>query len=66
MKHIKNYLHILEEGIHSLDLTRLLQIENIIFNKIKQNKKIQKFGWKTKVSLDEGIKRTSHWLKKNN
>ena len=40
MKHIKNYLHILKEGIHSLDLPRLLQIEDIIFNKIKQNKKI--------------------------
>ena len=40
MKHIKNYLHILKEGINSLDLPRLLQIEDIIFNKIKQNKKI--------------------------
>ena len=40
MKHIKNYLHILKEGIHNLDLSRLLQIEDIIFNKIKQNKKI--------------------------
>ena len=40
MKHIKNYLHILKEGIHNLDLSRLLQIEDIIFNKIKKNKKI--------------------------
>ena len=40
MKHIKNYFHILKEGINSLDLPRLLQIEDIIFNKIKQNKKI--------------------------
>ena len=40
MKHIKNYLKILKNGVNTLDVAKLQKIENIIFNKIKQNKKI--------------------------
>jgi len=40
MKHIKNYLNILKNVVNTLDIARLQKIENIIFNKIKQNKKI--------------------------
>ena len=29
-------------------------------------KKIEKFGWKTKISLDEGIKKTGIWIIENN
>ena len=31
-----------------------------------QTKKIEKFGWKSKVSLEEGIKKTGNWLRENN
>jgi dTDP-glucose 4,6-dehydratase len=34
------------------------------FYKLK-TKKIEKFGWKAKVTLDDGIRRTGAWLKKN-
>lgn len=40
MKHIKNYLDILKNGINNLDLSKLSKIENIIFKKINDNKKI--------------------------
>ena len=40
MKHIKNYLTILREGINTLDIGKLERIEDVIFKKIKQNKKI--------------------------
>jgi len=40
MKHIKNYLKILKNGVNTLDIAKLQKIENIIFSKIKQNKKI--------------------------
>ena len=40
MKHIKNYLSTLKKGINALDFIKLQKIEEIIFNKIKKNKKI--------------------------
>ncbi len=40
MEHIKNYLKILKNGVDTLNITKLQKIENIIFSKIKQNKKI--------------------------
>ena len=40
MKNIKNYLEILKKGIDTLDIKKLKKIENIIFDKIKKNKKI--------------------------
>ena len=40
MKNYKNYLSYLKNGIDKLDLSKLQRIENIIFNKIKKNKKI--------------------------
>ena len=40
MKHIKNYLSTLKKGINALDVIKLQKIEEIIFNKIKKNKKI--------------------------
>ena len=40
MKNIKNYLEILKKGIDTLDIKKLIKIENIIFDKIKKNKKI--------------------------
>jgi len=40
MKHIKNYLQILKNGVDTLNITKLQKMENIIFSKIKQNKKI--------------------------
>ena len=40
MKNIKNYLKILKNGIDTLDISKLNKIENIIFEKIKKNKKI--------------------------
>ncbi len=40
MKHIKNYLSTLKKGINALDIIKLQKIEEIIFNKIKKNKKI--------------------------
>ncbi len=40
MKNYKNYLSYLKNGIDKLDLSKLQKIENIIFNKIKKNKKI--------------------------
>tara|TARA_B100001057_G_C22871767_1_gene959317 strand:+ start:17264 stop:17851 length:588 start_codon:yes stop_codon:yes gene_type:complete len=40
MKHIKNYLNILKKGVDTIDINKLYKIENIIFDKIKQNKKI--------------------------
>ena len=39
MKHIKNYLSTLKKGINALDVIKLQKIEEIIFNKIKKNKK---------------------------
>ena len=39
-KNYKNYLYYLKNGIDKLDLSKLQKIENIIFNKIKKNKKI--------------------------
>ena len=40
MKKFKNYLSNLKNVIDKLDLLKLQKIENIIFNKIKENKKI--------------------------
>ena len=40
MKNIKSYIYNLEAGIKKLDLIKLQKIENIIFKKIKENKKI--------------------------
>ena len=43
MKNFKNYLSFLKIGIEKLDLLKLQKIENIIFKKIRENKKI--FVW---------------------
>tara|TARA_Y100000816_G_scaffold182944_1_gene132494 strand:+ start:130 stop:714 length:585 start_codon:yes stop_codon:yes gene_type:complete len=40
MNNIKNYIKILKSGVNTLDIEKLSKIENIIFNKIKDNKKI--------------------------
>ncbi len=40
MQNIKNYLKILKNGIDTLDILKLNKIENILFEKIKKNKKI--------------------------
>ena len=40
MNNIKNYIKILKTGVNTLDIEKLSKIENIIFNKIKDNKKI--------------------------
>ncbi len=40
MNNIKNYINILKSGINTLDIEKLSKIENIIFKKIKDNKKI--------------------------
>ena len=40
MKKFENYLSNLKNVIDKLDLLKLQKIENIIFNKIKENKKI--------------------------
>jgi len=40
MRNIKNYLKILKNGIDTLDISKLTKIENIIYDKIKKNKKI--------------------------
>ncbi|MDB4594779.1 SIS domain-containing protein [Candidatus Pelagibacter sp.] len=40
MKNLKNYLKYLRSGIDKLDLIKLQKIENIIFKKIIENKKI--------------------------
>ena len=40
MKNINNYLSYLKDGIKNLDLLKLQKIEDIIFKKIKENKKI--------------------------
>ena len=40
MNNIKNYIKILKSGVNTLDIEKLSKIENIIFNKIKENKKI--------------------------
>ena len=40
MKNYKNYLSYLKKGIDKIDLIKIQKIENIIFNKLKKNKKI--------------------------
>ena len=40
MKHLKNYLNNIKITADNLNITKLLKIENIIFKKIKNNKKI--------------------------
>ena len=40
MNNIKKYIKILKSGVNTLDTEKLSKIENIIFNKIKDNKKI--------------------------
>ena len=40
MKNIKNYINNLKISIEKIDLLKLQKIENIIFKKIKENKKI--------------------------
>ena len=40
MINYKNYLSYLKKGIDKIDLIKLQKIENIIFNKLKKNKKI--------------------------
>ena len=40
MNNLKNYLNYLKIGIDKLDLLKLQKIENIIFKKIRENKKI--------------------------
>ena len=40
MNHIKNYLGTLKKGINDFDVIKLQKIEEIIFDKIKKNKKI--------------------------
>jgi phosphoheptose isomerase len=40
MKNIKSYIYSLEAGIKKLDLLKLKKIEDIIFKKIKEDKKI--------------------------
>ncbi len=40
MKHLKNYLKNIKITADNLDITKLVKIENIIFNKIKNNNKI--------------------------
>ena len=40
MKNLRNYLNYLKIGIEKLDLQKLQRIENIIFKKIRENKKI--------------------------
>ena len=40
MQNIKNYLKTLKNGIGTLDISKLSKIEDIIFDKIKKNKKI--------------------------
>ena len=40
MKNLKNYLDYLKIGIEKLDLQKLQRIEDIIFKKIRENKKI--------------------------
>tara|TARA_B100001057_G_scaffold302056_1_gene302263 strand:- start:4707 stop:4901 length:195 start_codon:yes stop_codon:yes gene_type:complete len=39
MNNLKNYLNYLKIGIDKLDLLKLQKIENIIFKKIRENKK---------------------------
>ena len=40
MKHINNYLNKIKKGIENLDINKLKKIEDKIFTKIKENKKI--------------------------
>tara|TARA_B100000886_G_C20418864_1_gene490520 strand:- start:337 stop:924 length:588 start_codon:yes stop_codon:yes gene_type:complete len=40
VKHLKNYLKNIKITADNLDITKLVKIENIIFNKIKNNNKI--------------------------
>jgi len=56
--------------IYKYDYSKLIKETKDRIGKDKfyklQTKKIEKFGWKTKVSLEQGIKKTGNWLKKNN
>ena len=56
--------------IYKYDYSKLVEESKDRIGKDKfyklQTKKIEKFGWKTKVSLEEGIKKTGNWLKENN
>ena len=40
MKNLKNYLKNIKNGIDTLDISKLIKIENILFDKIQKNKKI--------------------------
>jgi|TARA_B110000503_G_C6992065_1_gene347770 D-sedoheptulose 7-phosphate isomerase len=40
MKNLKNYLKNIKNGINTLDISKLIKIENILFDKIQKNKKI--------------------------
>ena len=40
MKNLKNYLKNIKNGIDTLDISKLVKIENILFDKIQKNKKI--------------------------
>jgi D-sedoheptulose 7-phosphate isomerase len=40
MKNLKNYLKNIKNGIDTLDISKLIKIENILFDKIQENKKI--------------------------
>ena len=67
MKNIKSYIYNLEVGIKKLDLLKLKKIEDIIFKKIKENKKIFVCGNGGSASIanhflcdfNKGIKLTS-------
>jgi D-sedoheptulose 7-phosphate isomerase len=40
MKNLQNYLKNIKDGINTLDISKLIKIENILFDKIQKNKKI--------------------------
>lgn len=57
-------------NIYNYDYSNLVRETNDRIGKDKfyklKTEKIKKLGWKPKISLEEGIKRTGDWLKKNN